>query len=164
MSGPEKRFTFRLLGLFAVIVVIASLSACATLQEAIEQPTVRLTNIAFLGGDLTQQVYGITLELDNPNAISLPIRALNYNLRLAGKDFASGLTPDAFSIPARGSEQIRLEIRTNLLESYNHLSTLLSGGMAKLDYEMSGDIQVDLPLISPIPFSRSGEIPLTNSR
>lgn len=164
MSAQEKRITVRILALFALVVVMVSMAGCATLQQAIEQPTVRLANVAFLGGDLSQQVYGVTIEIDNPNGISLPVRGLSYNLRLAGKEFARGLTPDAFSIPARGREQVSFEVRTNLLESFNHLSSLLSGGVRTLDYEMSGDVQIDLPLIDPIPFSRSGEIPLTSSR
>lgn len=164
MSAQEKRLTFRVLALFALLVVAVSLNGCATLQQQIEQPTVRLANLSFLGGDLRQQRYGLTLEIDNPNAIPLPVRALNYQLRLAGQDFANGLTREAFSIPARGREQIRLEIQTNLVDSFNHLRALLAGGATSLDYEMSGDLQIDLPLLDPIPFSRSGEIQLTSAR
>lgn len=164
MSGQEKRFTYRVLAVFAFLVVIVSVSGCATLQQQIQQPTVRLENLAFLGGDLREQRYGITLEVDNPNGIPLPVRALNYSLSLAGRDFASGMTRDAFSIPARGREQIQLEVRTNLVDSFSHLRALLSGGARSFDYNMSGDIQIDLPLVEPIPFSRSGEIQLTNAQ
>lgn len=164
MTMLEKRFTFRVLAILAVMLVTVSLTACSTLQDQIQKPTVRLANIAFLGGDLSQQTYGVTLEVDNPNGMSLPVRAISYSLRLADRDFASGLTRDAFSIPANGSENIHLEIRTNLLDSVSHLTRLLQGGITELDYQMSGDVQIDLPLLGPIPFSQTGRIPLTSAR
>ena len=110
---------------------------------------------------MLQQVYGVTLQVDNPNGFPLPIKGVNYAVKLAGQDFATGLTPNTFSIPANGSDQVQVQVRTNLLESLGHLSRMLSQGPQNLDYELSGDIQIDLPLIGAIPFSQTGTIPLT---
>ena len=38
---------------------------------------------------------------------------------------------------------------------------MLSGNPKELDYELSGDIQIDLPLVGAIPFNQAGTIPLT---
>lgn len=164
MTRSQTRLTLYVLGLFTALLVLASLSGCSTLQSQFEQPTVRLANVALLEVGLLQQTYGVTLQVDNPNGFALPIKGINYNVRLAGQDFASGLTPNAFTIPANGSDQVQVEVRTNLLESIGHLSRMLSGGPQDIDYEMSGDIQVNLPLIGAIPFTRSGTIPLVRKQ
>lgn len=161
MSSSQKRFTFIILGAFAALLVFASLSGCASLQSRFEQPTVKLAGISLLEAGLIQQVFAVSLQVDNPNGFSLPIKAVDYAVKLGGQDFASGLTPNAFSIPANGSDQINLEIRTNLLETYGYLRTLLSNKPQNLDYQLSGNIQVNLPLMNAIPFSQSGTIPLT---
>ncbi|MDH3646566.1 MAG: LEA type 2 family protein [Gammaproteobacteria bacterium] len=161
MSRSQKRFTFMILGIFASIMLLASLSGCSTLQSPFQQPVVKLANVQLVELGLLQQTYGVTLQVDNPNGYTLPIKGVTYAVKLAGQDFASGLTPNGFSIPANGSDQVQVEVRTNLLESLGHLGRMLADGPQNVDYELNGDIQIDLPLIGAIPFSRSGTIPLT---
>jgi len=142
-------------------MLLASLSGCSTLQSPFQQPVVKLANVQLVELGLLQQTYGVTLQVDNPNGYTLPIKGVTYAVKLAGQDFASGLTPNGFSIPANGSDQVQVEVRTNLLESLGHLGRMLADGPQNVDYELNGDIQIDLPLIGAIPFSRSGTIPLT---
>ncbi len=160
MTRNERRFTVLVLSVFALVLSAASLSGCSTLQSQFERPTVKLANIALVEMGLLQQVYAVTLQVDNPNGFKLPVKGVRYAVRLAGQDFATGLTPGAFNIPANGSDQVQVEVRTNLLESFGHLSRMLSDGSEDLAYEMTGDIQIDLPFIDTIPFSQSGTIPL----
>lgn len=164
MNRFEKRFTLTVLGIFAVILALASLSGCSTLQSQFERPTVKLAHIALVEMGLLQQVYDVTLQVDNPNGFRLPVKGVRYSVNLAGQEFATGLTPNAFSIPANGSGQVEVQVRTNLLESLGTLSRLLTEGPQDIAYELSGDIQVDLPLIGPVPFNQSGTIPLTRQR
>lgn len=164
MSGTEKRLTIQVLGLLAIVLLIVSLASCSTLQQQVQQPTVRLANIAFLGGDLRQQSYGLTLEVENPNGFALPVRVVNYQVRLADKDFASGATSSPFSIPANGSDQVQIQVNTNLLDSISHLAALLQGGAREVEYNLSGNVEINLPLVGAIPFSQSGIIPLTIQR
>jgi LEA14-like dessication related protein len=161
MSTSQKRFTLIILGAFTMLLVLASLSGCETLQSQVEQPTVKLAGISLVEAGLVQQVYGVTLEVENPNGFTLPIKGVNYAVKVGGQEFATGLTPSGFSIPAKGSNQVQVEVRTNLLESISHLGRMLSGNPKELDYELSGDIQIDMPLVGPIPFNQAGTIPLT---
>jgi len=161
MSRSEKRFTLMILGIFTALLVLATLGGCSTLKSPFEQPVVKLAGVQLVQIGLLQQTYGVTLQVDNPNGYTLPIKGVNYAVKLAGQDFATGLTPNAFSIPANGSDQVQVEVRTNLLESIGHLSRMLADGPQNVDYELSGDIQIDLPLIGAIPFTQSGTIPLT---
>lgn len=161
MFTSEKRLTCVILGVFTLILILASLSGCSSLQSQFDRPTVRLAGITLVEAGLLQQVYGVTLQVDNPNGFALPIKGVNYAVKLGGQEFASGLTPNGFSIPANGTDQVQVEVRTNLVDSLGNLGRLLSGGSQKLDYELSGNIQIDLPLIGAVPFSQSGTIPLT---
>lgn len=160
MNRAQTVLTARISGVFTLLLVVAIVSGCATLQSQFERPKVQLANVTFLEGGLLEQVYAVTLHVDNPNGYTLPIKGLSYALKLGGQDFASGVTPNAFSIPANGSEQISIQVRTNLLQTIGHLSRLLSDNAQSLDYEMSGRVKINLPLIGEIPFSQSGTIPL----
>ncbi len=160
MNDSDTRFTLKVLGAFTLLLLVAMTAGCSTLQAQFEEPTVKLDRVALLEAGFTQQVYGITLQVDNPNAFALPIKVVNYNVRLSEIDFASGATSNPFNIPANGSDTIDLEVRTNLIDSISQLAQLLRGGTRELDYQVSGDIHVNLPLIKAVPFSRTGTIPL----
>ena len=161
MSDHKKRLSMRVPGALALSLLTAMTAGCSTLQSQFEQPTVKLASLALLEASMSRQVYAVKLEVDNPNGYPLPVRAINYSVRLAQKDFATGATGDAFSIPANGSDTIDLEVRTNLIESISTLAQLLQGGARELDYQLSGDIQINLPFVSAVPFSQTGKIPLT---
>lgn len=161
MNHSHTRLTVTVFSIFAVLIIVSSVSGCANMQSPFQQPVVKLANVQLLEVGLLQQVYGVTLQVDNPNGYSLPVKGVTYAVKLAGQDFAAGLTPNAFSIPANGSDQVQVEVRTNLMESIGHLSRLFREGPQDVDYQLSGDIQIDLPFIGAIPFSRSGTIPLT---
>lgn len=153
-----------ILAVFTALLVLASLSGCESLRSQVEQPTVKLAGISLVEAGLIQQVYGVTLQVDNPNGFTLPIKGVTYAVKLGGQEFATGLTPDGFSIPANGTNQINVEVRTNLLESLGHLGRLLASEPQDLDYELSGNIQVNMPLVGAIPFRQSGTIPLTRAQ
>ncbi|MBT8131823.1 MAG: LEA type 2 family protein, partial [Gammaproteobacteria bacterium] len=134
MSKSNNRLTVTVFSIFAALLIIASLSSCANLTTAFQQPAVKLANVQLLEVGLLQQVYGVTLQVDNPNGYSLPIKGVNYAVKLGGQDFASGLTPNAFSIPANSSDQVQVEVRTNLMESFGHLRRLFADGPQDMDY------------------------------
>lgn len=161
MTDHDKRPTISVSGALALSLLIGMATGCSTLETQFEQPTVKLASLALLEASMSRQVYSVRLEVDNPNGYPLPVRAINYNVRLAQQDFASGSTSNAFSIPANGSDSIDLQVRTNLIESISTLARLLQGGASELDYQLSGDIKINLPFVSAVPFSQSGKIPLT---
>ena len=153
---------------FASVVVLSLFwlfaTGCAGLRPNIEAPQVRLAQVQLLSAGLLEQRFRLMLRVTNPNEIAVPIKGMQYAVKLADADFASGSTPQSFRIPALGEELIAVDVSTNLLASAQHLLTFMQSGPSSLNYELTGKVQIDLPLIGGIPFSQSGQVPLTTTR
>ncbi len=145
----------------AWIVCLAALSTgCATLTESLESPEVTLTGLRMVEAGFARQRYDLTLKVRNPNRIPLPVRGLAYRIDLAGERFAAGETLRSFTIPANGETDFELSVTTDLLRSLSSLQKLIEQREQSLQYSIGGELQVDLPLVRAIPFSRSGALDL----
>lgn len=134
------------------------LTSCAGLPTSIEAPQVSLAEVTLDEATLMQQRYTLKLRVENPNPVTVPIRSIAYDVRLAGADFASGATPSAFSVAAKDATLIEVGVTTDLLQTARQLMTFLSGRPDSIDYALSGEVAVDLPFIDPIPFTKSGQV------
>ncbi|MEL7451461.1 MAG: LEA type 2 family protein [Pseudomonadota bacterium] len=146
------------LRLAAVCCAAALSSGCATIMENIQTPTVQLVGLQLVEAGLLEQKYRLTLSVDNPNSISLPIKGLNYSVSLAGIDFATGEAPRSFSIAGNSASEVEVDVSTNLVDSLRRLADWFSGAPKALDYELTGEVQVDIPFVGAVPFSESGSI------
>ncbi len=145
----------------AVTVAMAlTVIGCATLADSIQSPDVSLAGIKLIEAGLTRQRYDVTLKVQNPNAIPLSVRGLAYRIQLAGEDFAAGETLRSFTIPANGEAEFELSITTDLLSSLSSLQRMIEDRQQVLVYEIGGQLQVDLPFVSAIPFLKAGEVDL----
>lgn len=138
-------------------------SGCATLARSVETPDVSLTSLRLVEAGLTKQRYDLTLNVQNPNAIPLPVRGLAYRVRLAGEDFAAGETLQSFTIPANGSTDFELAITTDLVRTLSGLQRMIEQREETLQYELGGQLQVNLPFVKAIPFSKAGNIDLAGA-
>ena len=142
------------------VALAVSLSGCESLVREIQAPEVEMVGLQFTGVQLNRQSFRVSLDVTNPNPIPVPISGFSYQIAVAGDVFADGSSDEAFTLPANGKERIRLNVGTDLLGTLNRVSSILKGSASTLDYEISGDLSVGLPLVKPIPFRRSGEIAL----
>lgn len=137
-----------------------ALGGCAALTKQVQAPALSLSQVQILESTLLEQRYRLTVRVDNPNAITLPIRGMHYAVKFAGVDFASGVTPTAFRVPANGAHDVEIDVTTNLLRSAQQLMAYLRDRPETLDYELSGEIEVDLPFVGAVPFTRTGTVAL----
>ncbi|NNF15664.1 MAG: LEA type 2 family protein [Gammaproteobacteria bacterium] len=145
----------------SVLLLVTLAAGCSSLGGIVDPPKVSLANVQLLQAGLLEQRYRLTLRVQNPNSIAVPIKGIDYAITLAGVDFASGVTPNAFSVPARGEDLVGIDISTNLLESARQIYSVIRQGPESLDYSVTGNIAVDMPFVNPIPFSKSGQVSLT---
>ncbi|MEM6640415.1 MAG: LEA type 2 family protein [Pseudomonadota bacterium] len=146
--------------LWLVALTTLFLNGCSTLLASVEAPKLSLTNVQMLSSSLLEQRYRLTLRVANPNPVTLPISGMSYSVKFAGVDFASGVTPNAFRIPARGEHLVDIDVSTNLLRTAQQLMSVMRGNPDSLSYELTGSVDVDLPLVGSVPFSQSGEVAL----
>jgi LEA14-like dessication related protein len=139
-----------------------ALSACALLHPHFEQPTVRVAGVELRGGNLLQQNFVVKLNVQNPNDRALPVRALTFSLKVEGVDFASGLSEQAFSVPALGDADFDMDISANLAFALLKLADKRQQHADTLGYELSGTARIDLPFTRQIEFHENGSLPLSD--
>lgn len=154
-SGPRPRGC-------GLVLIVASLllTGCAAMTRDLQPPGVSLAAVELAEMGLRSQRFRLTLELDNPNTVALPVRRLDYDVLLAGQRLASGYSEEAFRVPAGGRERITLLVSTDLLSSADRLFALFQRGDRTVDYDVSGRVRLDLPLTPSLRYSDRGEVQL----
>lgn len=145
------------------LVVVACLTAagCATSRFDAEPPTVRLDGVRLLDADWSSQSFVLDFAAENPNGFPLPVRSVDYAVRLAGQQFASGSATESFTLPARGGGHFSVEVHTDLLGSASMLSALIFGeGRREIDYELAGELGLAIPFTRRLRFHETGRVGL----
>jgi LEA14-like dessication related protein len=144
------------------VVLALALSACSLVHPHFEQPTVRVVGLELRGGNLLQQHFAVKLNVQNPNSRSLPVRELTFSLKVEGVDFASGLSEQAFSVPALGNADFDMDISANLGVAMLTLANKRQQHADALAYELTGTARIDLPFTRQIEFHQNGSLPLSD--
>ena len=151
---------WRRVGALIGLTIAAGLSGCESLVREIQPPGVELVGLQFKGVELSRQSFQVSLDVSNPNGIPLPISSFTYQIGLAGGAFADGASAEGFTVPANGKERVRLDVSTDLLGTLSRITSLLQGSASTMEYDISGDIEVGIPLVKPIPYRQTGEVAL----
>lgn len=151
MNRPIRRLF--LLGL------LAALAGCAGLLQRPASPHVTLADLQVLEIGLFEQRYRVELRIQNPNDHPLAVRGMDFSLDLNGRDFASGVTPRAFSVPAYGEQRVAVDVVSNLARVFEQLRDLGRAQTRLLSYRLAGNLHLaDSPL--RLPFQYAGELSL----
>lgn len=143
------------------VATLPLVTACATIAQSIKTPAISLAEVRLADASLTGQTFMLEFTVDNPNAIPIPISSIGYAVNLAGQTLARGATDKKFTVPANGQGAFKVQVKTDLVRSARSLSQLvLAGGQRELEYDLSGDVTVDLPLMRPLPFRQAGVVSL----
>ena len=158
MNTPFQRYSTR----FAFILLMFSLNGCSSIvKDVLKEPEISVGELKLVKAGLINQTFLLTLLVTNPNQVTLPIKSFTYNIQLAGDEFASGSTSQAFSIPSKGTESIDLTVKLNLLRSSSHLVNIIKSGSKDINYQINGSIAIDLPFMAPVPVSKVGSLKLS---
>lgn len=143
--------------LLLLVLSATLLAGCATFRP--EAPEVRLADLSIDSIGLFEQRYRLGLRMRNPNDRALDVESLRFDLALAGRSFADGVTTDGFSLPAGGEERVEVVVTSDLGSVLDLLSDWMDGGRA-LPYRLSGEARLaDWGGIT-VPFSRDGRLDL----
>ncbi len=149
---------------YFLLFAAVSLSACAGTGTVIDSPRVELTGVELTSANFRRQTFLLRFDVSNPNPFPLPVKAVEYRVDFDDEKFAGGKTQGSFTIPARGDDSFAISVDLDILSTATHLNSLLSGGFREnVSYELRGSLAVDIPFVSPIPFSSSGVINMTQT-
>lgn len=149
----------KVIGTVSMLLALAQLSACANQGGLLHPPAVNLTSVEVSEMDFDNQTFLLGFNVSNPNPIPLPIRSVEYRVRLNDQNFAGGETQSDFTIPAGGDEDFVISVDLDLLRSGAQLTSIIRSGVKdNLNYEVHGNLGVDLPMEPVLSFSNTGTI------
>ncbi|MEA3135193.1 MAG: hypothetical protein QOG17_3039 [Gammaproteobacteria bacterium] len=138
------------------IALTFCLAACAVIRPTFTQPILSVVSIELVSGNLLQQNFLVKLNVQNPNQRALPVTGLHAELNVAGERIASGVSNNAFVVPAQGSTEFDMTISANMAMALLKLSQTRDQHSDSIDYEMTGAASVDLPFLRDVPFRQKG--------
>jgi LEA14-like dessication related protein len=143
-----------------LIATCVLLGACSALAPKLVAPTLEVGSVAFVGGDLRHQQLRVHMLVDNPNARELNVRAIDYNVELAGTPLAQGSSDAPFAVPAAGRGEFDLNVDTDLGTALRVMAEHL--GERSLEYRVSGHVHLASGILRDIPFNGRGQLALRN--
>ena len=161
MAAPEpRRARARAATLAAALVLGGLLGGCAALAPHFEQPRLSLVGVEVRDASLAEQHFRVRMRVENPNDRALPVRGIDYTLKLAGEDFGSGSSVGAFTVPARGEAEFELQMTTNLAATLWKVLPRLKDSSQPLEYRLAGKVRTDLAFVPSISFDERGNLPV----
>lgn len=142
------------------IAAAALLSACAVFAPQFARPDLSVVDVRLLGGNLFQQNFRVTLDIQNPNDRALPVEHVSANLVMDGEQIASGATSRAFIVPARGRTRFDMIVAADMATGLIWLAQRRAVPAGAVDYELDGVVRLDLPLFHSLPFHEKGSFTL----
>jgi LEA14-like dessication related protein len=134
----------------------ACVAACSLVAPKFNRPNISVVNVELRGGNLFQQNFAVKLNVQNPNDRALPVKGLEVALHVAGEQIATGVSDNAFVVPAFGESQFDMTIKANLAVALLKLADKMNQSADSIDYQLTGTASVDLPFLRDLPFHQSG--------
>jgi LEA14-like dessication related protein len=143
--------------LVACVVIAAG---CAGIPLHPDPPEVQVSDLNLIRFGLIEQHYRVGLRIRNPNAYSLPIKAMRYELTVNEIQFAHGWLKDPVTVPAHGEAVVKVEVISHLVSFLSDLAGGMEEDPGRISYGISGEIHLTRRSIR-IPFEQKGEILLS---
>lgn len=125
-----------------VVSALLVLAGCAGLPFNAAPPRVSVEGLDLERLGLFEQAYKVGLRLTNPNDFDLPVEALEFDLEVNGRPFASGQARTAVLIPAASSVVLRVDAVTQSKNLIQQFMTLPPGALKEgLPYRIKGRVK-----------------------
>ena len=145
--------------LIPAFLVASVLSGCAGTAPRLEPLAVTLADIRPVQIGLFEQEYAIRIRVQNPNAASVRIDGLSYQIDLNGESFAKGVSRQSTSVP--GFDEVVLDATAvgNPESIITQFARIQRGGAPEaFSYRLQGKLGSGQ---ATIPFESQGKIELT---
>ncbi len=147
----------------AVAVLAATLALDAAAAPKIVPPRVEVVSLMVVSSRSDSQHFRVGLAIDNQNTEALALVGVRFTLRLGGEGVLDGQSSAAFTVDPLDRKTVEIDIETDSVSSPSRLRAIASGPAHALAYEIFGDLFLPRRVNNTLPFSRSGEVPLTNA-
>lgn len=145
-------------------ILYLAMTGCASLLPVDDRVRVTVSDIRLAEATLMEQVYEVTLRVQNHADRALSIRGGSFDLELNGRDFASGVSDSAVDVPPFGEALVDVRMVSTVFGFMRLFRGMQDGPGEALRYQISGRLSAGGPF--PVGFSERGEfsLPGTASR
>ena len=104
--------------LAAVLFIICSfvLAGCSSLQQKLEQPTVKVAGLQLLPAQGLNQPIEVSLLIANPNDRDLSLRGMSYTVGIENFDVLSGVSDQLPVLTAYKETPVKVVVTANVLQ------------------------------------------------
>lgn len=139
-----------------IFLALGTLSACTGFGRDVVTPEVYLAGIEPLESSLLEQRMRVDLTVVNPNRFAVTVSSLDFVLDVNDSRLVSGRTSDSVTIPAGEDRTVAVIARTGVVQIVRQLLRL--PGTQKLEYQLSGNLELGRFRSKKIPFDFQGEL------
>ncbi len=140
-------------------LVVLTLVACAGVDSYRGPIRVTVSNIQVLESTLLEQLYLVTLRVQNHGEEPIAIRGGSFDLEINGKDFGAGVTDQAVTVAAYSDAKIEVRMVSTAFGVLRLIQGMRERTDGSLQYEISGRLSAEGAL-GGLPFREAGEISL----
>lgn len=156
-----RRATTRLLAPWLLLATVF-LGACASMPRQ-DPLQVSVAGIESLPGEGMELRLLVKLRVQNPNDAPIEYDGVSLNLDVMGRDFASGVSDVAGTVPRFGEAVVAVPVTVSLMRMARQVIGMLDGKpVDKVTYSMSGKLG-GVTLFGTHRFSSQGEFELPRS-
>ena len=127
-----------------ILLLAFGLAACSSLPYHTKPPKVSVADVNIKSLGIFEQHFDVGLRVSNPNDFDLMIEALEFELELNGRAFATGLTRMSALIPALSSTVLRVDAVTQSKNLIQQIKTLPIEPLKEgVPYRIMGRVKTD---------------------
>lgn len=172
---PAKRIPFRSkrarpANISLLAMVLAGIS-CSHLQGIIEKPHLSLAGMSVTEVSLTGMAMGFDVEVENPNPFGLSLSSLGYDLKVEGRQVATGTNKTGLEVPSKGKGTVRLPVAFRFKDVAETVHALFTKNEAafgldtKLGFSTpAGEVVAPLGVQGKVPLPKLPQVSIGQAR
>ncbi|MCA1926103.1 MAG: LEA type 2 family protein [Thiobacillus sp.] len=139
-----------------VVMLAGALSACSGLPFNAQAPRVSVADVEIKSLGLLEQKLDLGLRVANPNDFDLRIEALDFELEVNGRPFATGLSRVSTLVPAASMSVLRVDAIMQSKNLIRQIRTLPADVLKEgVPYRIRGRVKLDR-VSDWLPFDHAG--------
>jgi LEA14-like dessication related protein len=143
----------------APLLVCVFAAGCAGIRGGPETPRVSVSDVRLVEATLLEQLYVVTVRIQNPSTRTLTLLGGSFDLQLNGQAFGHGVSDDQATVPAFGDAKIDVRMVSTLFDMVRLIQGLQDRIDEPLTYELSGWLKIG-ELFGRVGVHQSGELSL----
>ncbi|MEZ7843372.1 MAG: LEA type 2 family protein [Opitutales bacterium] len=146
--------------LFLTCLALLCCSGCATLDKNHESPKIDVVGITKAASDTGAMQFTIQLRIVNPNAETIDLHGLYYELSLEGIEVVTGTAKDLPPVEGYSDTIVSVSSAASLLNSARLLQKLINQPQEMLDYKLRAKLGTNSKWMPSTTVVETGEISL----